>query len=264
MGKLLSDYYDAALSQGGQSPFAAGGYSVPKLPDTSPVPSTEAAAYRAAINTPFTANPTPQIQDIYTGASDAYKKAGGGWGGAGMAVLTGLGKLGEVMDTSTGNKILAGMSSNPYLAEGYLNNAAAAQSREIANKNMVFQGNLDEMKAQGEDVKTGEQIAAENQRANASNNIAAQQSMIEAYFKEKGIQVDRDRIKADLLKFNSGQTQETNKFNAQQTQGAQEKQVGDRSWFAKLFGIHNEVTPQVIPTQNQALSGNRFTITHKP
>ena len=107
--------------------------SVNSLPTTSPVPTSEADAYRAAINTPFQANRTPQVQDIYTGAADAYKKAGGGWGGAGLAVLAGLGKLGEVINTSTGSKILAGTSGNPYLAEDRkstrLNSSHSGESR---------------------------------------------------------------------------------------------------------------------------------------
>ena len=247
MGALYDAFNDKVMKN--QMNNLPPSLSLTQLPASSPVPTSEAEAYRQAINTPFTVQPTPQVQDIYTAAAKANTDAGGGWGGAGLAVLAGLGKLGQVIHTSTGNKLLAGMAGNPYLAEGYLNNANTEQAQEMANKNMVFQGNLDKMKAQGEDVKTGEQISAENQRANAANNLAAQTAMIASYFKSKGIQVDEDRINADLIKFQTGQNQETQKFNAQQTQSAQEKTASNRPWYSKLFG-GDEIKPSIVSVNN--------------
>lgn len=124
------------------------------------LPAGYATAYYEAMGKPYASDRTPEIGDIYTSAKEAYGKAGGGWKGAGSAILSGLGTAGRVLSTETGSNIMAGLQSNPYMAKGFLEQAGKAASRESGSRDRAFMANLKRMEQMGEDVRGGAQGAS--------------------------------------------------------------------------------------------------------
>ena len=169
MGNLM-DAYNAAKEK-----------NKAQIPEIASLPATYAPAYYEAMGKTYEAPKTPEVSDIYTTGRDAYKKAGGGWKGAGMALLAGLGKTGEVFSTETGQKIAAGLSSNPYLAEGYLKNAERSHIEDRSAKSAASTMNMEKLKQMGEDVR--ERGKSESAAKQSENNLILQNALNEPQLK---------------------------------------------------------------------------------
>lgn len=164
MGALLDAYEAAKLKKA-------------QIPEVAALPETYAPAYYSAMGKPYEAPKTAHAGDIYTSVRDAYKSTGGGLKGGLKAVLAGLGKTAEYMSTKEGQQILSGLTADPYLAAGYLNNAAQAGSEERAGVSSAASANMERMKQMGEDVREASKSAAAARQA--ESNIILQNSLNE-------------------------------------------------------------------------------------
>ena len=218
-------------------------------PSDSVVPKDYSKKYYENVSTPTPSYTPAGLQDMPGAVSNAYKSVGGGLKGVGLGALAGLGKVGEFISTKTGNQIMAGMSDNPYLAQGYLNNAGTAREEELGRNKMAFESNQEKMKNMGEDVRAKEQqlgqqkvaamqIMAENQKALAQMSQEERFHAIDAKLKEQGMTLDSQKL-AEAM----------DEFNAKQTQGANEIKFKNRSILTKglgMVGIGNEITPSTV------------------
>ncbi len=154
MGTLLDAYEAAKLKK-------------TQIPEVAALPETYAPAYYSAMGKPYEAPKTAKAGDIYTSVRDAYKSTGGGLKGGLKAALAGLGKTAEYMSTKEGQQILSGLTADPYLAQGYLDNAARAGSEERAGVASASAANLERLKQMGEDVRESSKTKADLLKAQA-------------------------------------------------------------------------------------------------
>ncbi len=227
------------------------------------MPPEIAKNYYENVSTPTSVSAPAGIQDIPGAVSKAYKSAGGGWKGAGLATLAGLGKLGEFMGTKTGNQIMAGLADNPYLAQGYLNNANTAREEELGRNKMAFEMNQEKLKNMGEDVRANEQrlgqqkvaamqLMAENQKALSQMSQQERFHAIDTSLKEQGINIDKEKL-----------SEMVDEFDAKQTQEANEISFKNRSLVSKLggmVGIGNELKSSTIgnAAETKTIGGQKF------
>ncbi len=160
-------------------------------------------------------------------------------------------------------KIIAGMQSNPYLAQGYLDQAKEVQGRVAAQAPF----RLEEMK-QGQETARAKSAQSNEMRkalmmaeiekpyreaglektkqetlviprnlAIAEERIAIDKKANEMadYFKQLGLKVDRDKIATEIEKFN-----------------AEQKQKAEQAGKWNILGIHGTVNPSLIGEAGQA------------
>jgi hypothetical protein len=162
----------------------------PQIPEVAAMPKSYAPAYYEAAGKEYSAPAPTSPADIYTASRDAFESAGGGWKGAGMATIAGLGKVGEFLSTKTGNQIMAGSTGNPYLAQGYLNNANTAANLEAGQRANAFEMNKERIKSMGEDVRAQGAQAAELKKAEVEHSL-------DLPFKVAQLNNDTERIKIE-------------------------------------------------------------------
>ena len=205
------------------------------LPQSTSIPPDYTKAYYEAMGTPATVPQPTGLQDVPGAVSNGYKAAGGGVGGVALGALAGLGKLGEFAASKTGNQILAGTAKSPYLAEGYLNNANQARQNELAQRQMAFQLNQENLKGMGEDVRAQAQQANELRKTYLENQL-------QMPLKVAALQNEQAKTGIEATKA----TQDTANQQTERQQEALKTASANRSLLGKIFGT----TPKPMTATN--------------
>ncbi len=171
--------------------------------------------YDTFLETPTKSYKTPGIEDIYPAVSEASK--GGGIKGILKGSLAGLGKLGEVMNTSTGQKIMAGLSNDPYMGEAFLNEAGQSREQELAQTGLARQSEMARMNSIGEIIR---QKAKEE--ADLKRETAVKQMEIEAAQPSRLADISNKEL---MAKLGYAQLERQQKADIEQT--AVDKQKAD-------------------------------------
>jgi len=130
------------------------------VPEIAAMPKSYAPAYYETMGKNVEVPRPVNANDISSAVSGNYKKYGGGIRGIGMGALAGIGKIGEFMGTEQGANIMAGLQTNPYLAEGYLKTADKLGRKEAGAVSAANQTNMELLKQRGEDVREAGKSAA--------------------------------------------------------------------------------------------------------
>lgn len=140
------------------------------IPEYAPdIVDPEEAAYKAYLGTPVKPYKVPGVEDLPDTIGSAYKGAGGGIKGVALGALSGLGKIGEIMNTSTGQKIMSGMTGNPYLGQAFVNQAGESQGREIGMAGIARGAEMERMRSIGDLIKEKNKMQGEKDIADSKN-----------------------------------------------------------------------------------------------
>lgn len=224
------------------SPIALQNANAPSLP------AGYVADYMAATS-------TPSVQErpgAYQAITGAFKDAGGGWKGAGMAALTGLGRLGEFVSTKTGQQLLSGTTNDPYMKMAYLEGAQGAQTIEQAKAQRAFEEKQARTKEQGEMIRSANQQQTEKDKALLEAQMEAQRHKDEMDAKAREDAMRKEQVDKDIAEFQRKPVEEQRKAIIDSAQAAftkgqisasdlneitrnpDTKQVVDRGWLAHL------------------------------
>ena len=101
----------------------------------STLPPEQIAAYNKYINTPVSAPSNPTDFSDVKGISGIVSK------------------IGDLVSSSTGQHILAGLTKNPYLAESYLSGANVSREQELNQAALARQAQIAKMNSIGDLIK---------------------------------------------------------------------------------------------------------------